>query len=91
MALVTCKMKSQGVHHFAMIHDSYGVHATNVEKLSKCLRQVFVEMFKEDLLGKFRDEIYAMLSTRNQAKMPPLPKKGNLNLEQVLESDYFFA
>ena len=91
MALVTCKMKAQGVHHFAMVHDSYGVHATNVQRLSKSLRQVFVEMFEEDLLEKFRDEIHAMLSPRNQKKIPPLPEKGNLVLEKVLESDYFFA
>ena len=91
MALVTCKMKAQGVHHFAMVHDSYGVHATNVQRLSKSLRQVFVEMFEEDLLEKFRDEIHAMLSPKNQKKIPPLPEKGNLVLEKVLESDYFFA
>ena len=91
MSLVTCKLKAQGIHHFAMIHDSYGVHATSVERLSKCLRQVCVEMFQEDLLEKFGQEIFAMLSTRNQAKFPPLPAKGNLQLEKVLESDYFFA
>ena len=91
MALVTCKMKKQGVHHFAMVHDSYGVHATNVQRLSKSLRQVFVEMFEDDLLEKFRNEIHAMLSPRNQKKIPDLPKKGSLDLEKVLESDYFFA
>ena len=48
-------------------------------------------MFEEDLLEKFRDEIHAMLSPRNQKKIPPLPEKGNLVLEKVLESDYFFA
>ena len=91
LALVTCKMKSQGVHHFGMVHDSYAVHATNVEQLSKCLRRVCVDMFEDDLLEKFRDEIFAMLSTKNQAKMPELPKKGKLKLDEVLESDYFFA
>tara|TARA_R100000697_G_scaffold58654_1_gene71697 strand:- start:5092 stop:7644 length:2553 start_codon:yes stop_codon:yes gene_type:complete len=91
MALVTCKMKAQGVHHFAMVHDSYGCHATNVQRLSKCLRQVFVEMFQDDLLEKFRDEIFSMLSKKNQKKIPPLPAKGSLQLDKVLESDYFFA
>ena len=91
MALVTCKMKAQGVHHFAMVHDSYGVHATNVERLSKGLRQVFVEMFEDDLLDKFRKEISDLLSPRNQSKIPPLPTRGKLRLEKVLDSDYFFA
>jgi DNA-directed RNA polymerase len=91
MALVTCKMKAQGIHHFAMIHDSYGVHATNVELLSKSLRKVFVEMFEDDLLEKFKEEISQVLSKRNQRKIPPLPKKGKLNLHEVLESEYFFA
>jgi DNA-directed RNA polymerase, mitochondrial len=91
MSLVTCKMKTQGIHHFAMIHDSYGVHATSVDKLSKCLRLVCVEMFQEDLLKKFGSEIFAMLSTKNQKKFPKLPNKGTLELEKVIESEYFFA
>ena len=91
MALVTCKMKAHGINHFSMVHDSYGVHATNVHQLSKCLREVFVDSFQEDLLEKFKNEIAALLSPRNKAKIPPLPKKGKLILEQVLESEYFFA
>ena len=38
-------------------------------------------------LEKFRDEIHAMLSPRNQKKIPPLPEKGNLVLEKVLEKE----
>jgi DNA-directed RNA polymerase len=67
------------------------VHATNVQSLAKSLREVFVESFQEDLLEKFKQEIMALLSPRNQAKVPPLPKKGKLILERVLESEYFFA
>ena len=89
MALVTCKMKAQGVHHFAMVHD---IKSTRYKcsEIIKSLRQVFVEMLEEDLLKKFRDEIHAMLSPRNQKKNHH-SRKGNLVLEKVLESDYFFA
>jgi DNA-directed RNA polymerase len=55
------------------------------------LREVFVDMYKDDVLAKFRDEIIPILSVANQAKIPPLPAKGNLDINLVLQSDYFFC
>ena len=39
-----------GIKDFALIHDSYGVHAADVELMNEIIRKVFVEMYKrEDL------------------------------------------
>ena len=42
--------KELGINDFAMIHDSYGVHAADCEEFSKLIRDVFVGMFSVDLL-----------------------------------------
>jgi len=91
MKLTVNKCKQQGINSFGMIHDSYATHATDVEAMALALREVFVEMFSEDILYKFYQDIYAGLSTKNQAKVKPLPTKGNLDINDVLKSKYFFA
>lgn len=75
----------------AMVHDSYGTHACDVGTMSYLLREAFVEQYNTDVLGDFRDEMVAQLPPELGEKIPPLPKAGDLELAQVLESDYFFA
>jgi DNA-directed RNA polymerase len=85
------KANRQGVKNFAMVHDSYGCLATETSKMCSILREVFVDMYKGDVLEKFRDEIMPILNNENQKKVPPLPEKGDLDINLVLESDYFFC
>ena len=37
--------KAYGIKDFALIHDSYGIHAADVELMSEIIRKVFVEMY----------------------------------------------
>lgn len=90
MILTIDRLVSLGVTCFAMIHDSYGVHACDAMLLSITLRQVFVEIYETDPLTQFRDEIVSRYPDVEE-DLPPLPKKGNLDLTQVMLSDYFFA
>jgi len=43
---------SLGIRHFAMVHDSYGVHAANAGILSRELRLAFDDMYAENHLMK---------------------------------------
>ena len=86
MTVLKCKQK--GINSFAAIHDSYGTHAADLTELSITLRETFIEIYSVDRLAKLRDE---MLEQFPDAKLPELPAKGTLNLEEVLNSDYFFA
>lgn len=77
-----------GVTHFAMIHDSFGCHASDVEMLGACLRETFVELYVEnDPLQRFKDEGEALIGR----SLPDLPSKGNLDVTQVRDSEFFFA
>ena len=52
-----CTAVFAGVTHFAMIHDSYGTLAPDVDVLMGSLRRAFSDIFTTDLLARFKTEI----------------------------------
>lgn len=84
--------RNHGIRHFALVHDSYGTVAADVDLMGRCLRQAFIDLYTlHDPLEDFRVDIYLHLSEENVKQLPPVPPKGNLDLTQVAESDFFFA
>jgi DNA-directed RNA polymerase len=87
MSLTIIKCVEDGITDFAMIHDSYGVHAADTAILASNIRNAFYEMYTQhDVLEEFREEALRVLD-----EVPPVPPKGDLDLEEVLLSDFFFA
>ncbi|KDE05915.1 hypothetical protein MVLG_03728 [Microbotryum lychnidis-dioicae p1A1 Lamole] len=41
---------------FASVHDSYWTHACSVDEMSVMLREAFIELHSQDILGKLRQE-----------------------------------
>lgn len=79
----------EGIDSFAMVHDSFGTHSANMIKMSDILREEFVKMYIcHDVLKELRDHASNVLGTTD---LPELPVKGNLNIADVMGSDYFFA
>lgn len=81
----------QGIDSFAMIHDSYGTHACHAEELGVLLREAFVGMYANDVLGDFRQQLIDQVDEALAAKIEELPPKGELDITAVLASEYFFA
>jgi len=82
----------EGIKSFAMVHDSYGTHAGNIGLLAWELRDAFVRQYTPDLLAEFRDEVLMQISdAKLRGKLPPLPAYGSLDVQAVLQSEYFFA
>lgn len=88
MILTVAALWRHGLRSFAMIHDSYAVHACDTSLLATTLRQVFVDMYRRRPLHDLRRQFCEQLGGNI---LEPLPKEGSLNLEQVLQSDFFFA
>ncbi|KAM3267258.1 DNA-directed RNA polymerase 3, chloroplastic isoform X2 [Capsicum chacoense] len=84
MTAVACR--DAGLH-FAGVHDSFWTHACDVDQMNRILREKFVELYSmpilEDLLQSFQESYPALT-------FPPLPKRGDFDLREVLESPYFF-
>ncbi len=81
-----------GIESFALIHDSFGTIPADAGKLFKAVRETMVLTYENnDVLADFYDQFADQLHETQLDKMPPLPKKGNLNLQDILKSDFAFA
>ena len=67
----------------AMIHDDYGTHAADSQALFDIIRRQFVAMY--DMNDPIKD-----LCDRYKC-LPPPPTKGELNILDVLHSEFFFS
>lgn len=90
--MATVELGSEnGLTSWACIHDSFAVHAADVDTLHACIRETFVEQYTPDVLALFREEIVAQLPPELAAKVPAVPTMGTLDLEAVRDATYFFA
>lgn len=79
---------------FAMIHDSFGVHAADMPVFAEeCIKPAFVEMYEDgETLERFRRELMLNISKEDEEKkVKPLPEAGELDIYEVLESQFFFS
>ncbi|CAN0870285.1 DNA-directed RNA polymerase 2, chloroplastic/mitochondrial [Linum grandiflorum] len=84
MTAIACRREGL---NFAGVHDSFWTHACDVDQLNMILREKFVELYDapilEDLLHSFKESFPTLT-------FPPLPERGDFELREVLQSDYFF-
>lgn len=90
LALTIVSAIKHGIHSFCMIHDSYGTHAANAPAMSRILRDAFADMYQShDVVSDIARDLSALLP--DDESLPPQPKPGNLDLDVVRFSPYFFA
>jgi DNA-directed RNA polymerase len=82
------KCSHSGITSFAAIHDSYGTHAADMDLLGHHLRQAFIEVHSRPALQVLHEQ---WSKAYPKAKLPDLPELGSLDLDVVLDSDFFFA
>jgi DNA-directed RNA polymerase len=89
LQLAVVKAHQAGIDNFSVIHDSFGVVAPDTQIMAKAIRDSFCEIYSKDVLKNWADEMFAMLSAKNQRKFPTIPSKGKLDLEAVKNSKFF--
>lgn len=84
--------KANGITSFAMVHDSFGAPAADYLTMQACLRTAFVDLYENhDVLEELRSSIASLLTGDRAEQLPPVPSKGDLNLQEVMDSEFFFA
>ena len=73
---------------FGAVHDSFSTHACDVESLLELTKTTFVNMYDVD---NFYDYIENELITDKEHLDVVQPNRGSLNVEDIYQSDYFFA
>lgn len=90
LMLTVTQAAAEGVEAFAMVHDSYGALAADCGVLARCCRQSFVRLYTtNDIIASLFDQFSAQFEKPEECPVPPL--KGNLDVNGVLASDYFFS
>lgn len=76
------KMKERGLAIVA-IHDSFGTHPCDVPAMHECIRTGFVQLYtNRSILGEFLWDVQGIGEP---------PERGTLNLDAVLDSEFFFC
>ena len=82
------KCKAAGIDSVMSVHDCYGTLAPDCDKSARFLREAFVEIYRQPILENFTEDVTQNLP--EGVELPELPQKGTLDIEGVLESEYFF-
>ena len=87
--LYLIKCKQAGINSFMTVHDCYGTLAPDTDMSAKLLREAFVEIYRQPILKNFTQDVLSEIEV-NEADLPSIPKEGSLDIDGVLQSDYFF-
>lgn len=96
---------AEGITSLTAVHDAYGTHAASMWRLYEHLRTGFVEVHTVDVLASFREAcaevLRAVLIERGtdpleaaqivDERLDPVPARGDLDLSDVMRSEYFFS
>lgn len=81
------KCYANGITDFSFVHDEFSVRANDVGKLDKIIRETFVEINQVNLLEKFIEQ----LQEQSDVDLPNAIARGDLDLNEVLVSQFFFC
>nr|DAX04408.1 MAG TPA: DNA directed RNA polymerase [Bacteriophage sp.] len=90
MQRVIMNQAEKGNNNFFMIHDSFGTDIEHAGDLFKAIRTELVNMYKgHNYLEEWLADVEYLLP--EEKEIPQMPTKGNLNLDDVVNSKYCFA
>ena len=69
-------------YQVTVVHDSFGCHAGNMNHMFQHVREKFVELYELDPLDHIMSQMDALHL---------IPQKGNLDVSEVINSEYAFA
>lgn len=77
---------------WALVHDSFGTLAADAGNLFKAVRVTMVDIYSNnDVLAQFSEEAEKQLAECQLDEIPEMPKKGNLDLNEILQSPFAFS
>ena len=92
MQSAICMMLDNGIEDFFMIHDSFATQAADTSVMYTCIRESFVDLYQDGtcVFEEFEQNIRDQLLDAH-ADLDPIPRKGHLDINGVLESEYCFS
>ena len=78
----------EGIDAFSMVHDSFGTHAGSMTRLNRVLRRTFVKMYNST---NWLQALHSEFEECTGMELPAPPERGDLDMLEVLNSEWFFA
>ncbi|WP_319413832.1 DNA-directed RNA polymerase [uncultured Cohaesibacter sp.] len=92
LQMTVAKAREEGIVDFAVVHDSFGVHASEIPRFCRIIREAFVGMYEDhDVLDEFMTSALPLIAEEHMEDVPPMPERGSLDLRGVLENPFFFS
>jgi DNA-directed RNA polymerase len=92
MMMTTLAAKRAGITSLRLVHDSFGVHANDMEVFSKLVREEFVNLYRRhDPVQEFKDYCDAILIKNGKSPLDAPPPRGKFDVTHVLQAAYFFS
>lgn len=88
--MTLAQAREEGIAMIA-VHDSYGAHPNHLDRLNEILRDKFVDCYQgRGAMEQLRVDL-SHNSGVPMSELPPPPERGDLDLDAVRESEFFFA
>lgn len=87
LQITVCRMHDAGIRNFSMIHDSFGCPMAQVGLMRDILRNSIVEMYADNYLQKWKESV----ERYSGLEMPEPPELGDFDINEILQSEFFFS
>jgi len=98
MQKVILSLEKEGIKDFWAVHDSFGVHACDIDDLRRIVNQTFVDLHKEPLehhLKKIIDLNSDILSAdflaNNKEQNISSKNEGKMRINDVLKAEFLIS
>ncbi len=79
----------EGMDAFAAVHDSFGVHAADMDRFLEIIKDTFVSIYSQPVLHDLYVEFQRQAP--EGVVIPEPPELGDFDIELVRQSEFFFA
>lgn len=91
LRMTVAQAAEEGVTDFALVHDSFGVHAAQTPRFFQIIREAVVRLYEEsDVASGLQRDLAEQLPGAVAERLAP-PSPGELALSGVLEAEFAFA
>ena len=81
--------RSKGVSSLRVIHDSYACTPAEADTVFESIRVAWHSLFKDDVVEDLYKQLTALAPIG--VELPPPPKMGSMDLDELLKAQYFFS
>ncbi len=86
-----CKNDEQPIENLLMVHDSFATTPNRIDQLNVIIRKAVIDLFKDDYLEVLYKDWEAQLPSKFKSRLTKPPAKGNLDINEIANSKYFFS